>query len=93
MRGKYVHRVKMAEYLGRELKKYEDVHHKIDPHKGIADKLDFSKQNLEVLGHREHGFVSSKQHYFVGKLMEARENKRWIEAFGPESVLAQSSTA
>jgi hypothetical protein len=59
LRGERLHRIIAAAKLGRALKKEEDVHH-LD-----GNKLNFSPENLEVLGHREHGCVSAKQHWYV----------------------------
>jgi HNH endonuclease len=72
--NKYVHRVKMELLLGRELTKDEDVHHK------NGNKLDFSKRNLKLLGHKEHGWVSAKQHWFMSHLDRKRE-REWNEYF------------
>jgi hypothetical protein len=69
-RGKYVHRVVLAEYLGRALTKDEDAHHK------DGNKLNFSPDNLELMGHREHGWVSAKQHWYM-KRKEAQEKEEW----------------
>lgn len=75
LRGKYVHRVMWEKYHKRKLKPDEDVHHK------DGNKLNFAKDNLKKLGHREHGFVSAKQHYWVGKVMEERDRQEWDEYF------------
>lgn len=58
-RHMYIHRLLAAFKLGRPLKKDEDVHHR------NGNKLDFSFDNLQVLGHREHGCVSAKQHFYL----------------------------
>lgn len=64
-RHKYVHRVIMDLHLlktrGKGLAKDEDVHHK------NGNKLDFRLSNLQVLGHREHGCVSSKQRWYLNE--------------------------
>ena len=71
-RGKYVHRVKMAQHLGRELTKDEDVHHK------FGNKMDFRVENLEVRGHAVHGWFSAAQFWLM------RETKRaWDDYFEP----------
>lgn len=74
-RHQYVHRVKMSLILGRTLKKDEDVHHK------NGKKLDFSRRNLMVIDHTIHGFISTRQHYFVTMILEERE-KKWYQEFG-----------
>jgi hypothetical protein len=69
-RGKYVHRVVLAEKLGRELTKDEDGHHR------DGNKLNFHPDNIELMGHREHGYVSAKQHWYM-KQREAQEKREW----------------
>ena len=59
LRGIRIHRILAEAKLGRTLKKDEDVHH-LD-----GDKLNFAPENIQVLGHREHGCVSAKQHWYV----------------------------
>lgn len=76
-RNRYVHIVKMElEYLGRELKKAEDVDHR------NGNKLDWSKGNLRVLDHSVHGFVSNKQKWFVENVIELKRKREWEEYFG-----------
>ena len=58
-RNVYLHRLLGAFKVGRPLTKDEDVHHK----NGV--KLDFGYDNLVVTGHREHGCVSAKQHFYL----------------------------
>lgn len=59
LRGVRVHRLVAAAKVGRPLKKSEDVHH-LD-----GDKLNCTPDNLEILGHTEHGAVSAKQHWYL----------------------------
>jgi hypothetical protein len=59
LRGVRVHRLVAAAKLGRPLTRDEDVHH-ID-----EDKLNVSPDNLKILGHREHGAVSTLQHWYL----------------------------
>jgi hypothetical protein len=80
-KNQYVHRVQASIMLGRKLKKDEDVHH-IN-----GNKLDFRKKNLQVLEHTQHGYISAKQHYYVGKIIEERERRYWNEYYNTESVL------
>jgi hypothetical protein len=75
LRGKYVHRVVMEKKLGRPLRDDEDVHHK------DGDKTNFKLRNLKVLGHREHGYVSAKQHWYVDTIILPVEKKAWDEYF------------
>lgn len=75
LRGQFIHRIVATAKLGRPLKKDEDVHH-LD-----GDKLNFHPDNLEVRGHREHGFVSAKQHFWVGKILEERQRQEWEDYF------------
>lgn len=80
LRGMRIHRIVAEAMLGRPLRKDEDVHH-IN-----GDKLNFSPENLKVMGHREHGCVSAKQHHYLeerniqlkhdwDKFMEQEENQ------------------
>lgn len=74
-RGRYVHRVKVEQKLGRKLKDDEDVHHK------DRDKTNFRLRNLQVLGHREHGWVSAKQHFYMQHLKEPADKREWDSYF------------
>lgn len=69
-RGQYVHRVVKARKLRRKLAKDEDVHHR------DGDKLNFKDSNLQVLSHKEHGWVSAKQHWYM-KRKEERDRREW----------------
>jgi hypothetical protein len=73
-RDKYVHRVKMEEYLGRPLRKDEDVHHK------QGNKLDFRISQLEVRDHTMHGWYSAVQFWFMRE-KDKKERKAWDEYF------------
>ena len=59
MRGVRLHRLIAAAKLGRPLTKDEDVHH------DDGNKLNVSPENLIVKGHKEHGAVSAKQHWYL----------------------------
>ena len=77
LRGVRLHRLVAAAMLGRPLKHDEDVHHK------NGNKLDCRPENLEVLGHREHGCVSAKQHWYL-EAHDIRLRSEWDEFFDAE---------
>ncbi len=77
LRGVRVHRLIAAAKLGRPLTKDEDVHH------DDGDKLNVSPENLIVKGHREHGAVSAKQHYYL-KTHDIHLKNEWDEFFEQE---------
>jgi hypothetical protein len=77
LRGVRVHRLVAAAKLGRPLTKDEDVHHE------DGDKLNVSPENLKVLGHREHGAVSAKQHWYL-KQHDIKLKNEWDEFFESE---------
>lgn len=81
LRHQYVHRVIAAAMLGRELKKDEEVHH-ID-----ADKRNCHFLNLHVMGEVDHGWVTTKQCWFM-KNRDEGEKKRW-DAFINEEAERQ----
>lgn len=74
-RGKYVHRVKMALHLRRELTKDEDVHHQ------DGDKKNWRISNLEVQGHDFHGWFSAAQHWLMQQ-RDIKAKKEWDAYFG-----------
>lgn len=74
MKGQRLHRIIAAAKLGRALRPDEDVHHK------DGNKLNFDPANLEVLGHREHGCVSAKQHFYL-KSHDIHLEEEWNEHF------------
>jgi len=69
-----VHRLIAAAKLGRPLKKDEDVHHR------DGDKLNCAPDNLEILGHKEHGCVSAKQHHYLTE-HDIKLKSEWDEFF------------
>lgn len=74
LRGQRLHRVIASATLGRPLEKHEDVHHR------DGDKLNFAPDNLKVLGHKEHGCVSAKQHHYL-KGIDVSLKSEWDEHF------------
>ncbi len=72
LRGIRIHRIIAAAKLGRPLTKDEDCHHR------NGNKLDFSPDNILVMGHREHGCVSAKQH-FVLEQKDIHLKSEWDE--------------
>ena len=79
LRGVRVHRLVAAAKLGRPLTKDEDVHH-ID-----GDKSNPHPDNLNVLGHSQHGAVSAKQHWYL-KEHDIKLKNEWDEWFESEAV-------
>ena len=76
-RGMYLHRLLAAFKIGRPLTKDEDAHHV------NGCKLDFGYDNIKVLGHREHGCVSAKQHFVLEK-MDVHLKSEWDKYFESE---------
>ena len=76
-RGAYLHRILAAFKIGRPLAKDEDCHHR------NGNKMDFGYDNLQVLGHKEHGCVSAKQH-FVLEQLDIHLKSEWDEYFESE---------
>lgn len=73
-RGQRVHRLVAERMLGRALRKDEDVHHR------NGNKLDNRPENLEILGHRQHGWVTAKQHFWM-RMLDIKAEKEWNEFF------------
>lgn len=78
LRNQYVHRIVAAALLGRGLTKDEEVHHK------DGDRRNFWFTNLFVLGERDHGWVSSKQAWFMNNRDENLK-KEWDEFMAEEA--------
>lgn len=75
-RGMRLHTLIGIAMKRRRLKKDEDVHHK------NRDKLNPCPLcNVEVLGHKEHGYVSKAQHQFMLR-KEEHDRKEWEEIHG-----------
>jgi len=79
-RNVYLHRLLGAFKMGRPLTKDEDVHHE------NGDKLDFGFDNIKVMGHREHGCVSAKQHHYV-KEHDIHMKNEWDQFFDGEAEI------
>ena len=80
LRGVRVHRLIAAAKLGRPLTKDEDVHHE------DGDRLNLAPDNLKVMGHREHGAVSTKQHFYL-KQHDIHLKNEWDEWFESEAMV------
>jgi hypothetical protein len=72
------HRVIMEGVLGRRLNKDEDVDH-ID-----RNRQNNNPSNLRVLSHVEHGYVSSRQRWYVETVVAPREKQEWDEYFNTQ---------
>lgn len=75
LRGQYVHRIVAEAKMGRPLRSDEDVHHR------DGDRTNCHPDNLEILGHREHGFVSARQHFYMTNIINPREKREWDDYF------------
>lgn len=65
------HRWKMEKHLGRELKPWEDVHHKDE------DKTNNDISNLEVIDHGEHSTITNnRRDYNTGYEMDLSDEER-----------------
>lgn len=73
-RGQRLHRLVASSMLGRPLRKDEDVHHR------NGDKLDNRPENLEIMGHRQHGWITAKQHFWM-KTLDIRGKVEWDKYF------------
>jgi hypothetical protein len=80
-RHEYVHRIVAAAWLGRELKKDEQVHHR------NADKLDPRHWNLLILGESDHSWVSAKQAYFMEHIREVEDKREWDDFMDEQAAL------
>lgn len=77
-RDRRVHTLIAEAMLNRKLKKDEDVHHE------DGNKLNCDWRNLKVLGRKEHGAVSAKQHHYL-KVHDIKLEKEWNEYFDGEN--------
>jgi hypothetical protein len=75
LRGVRVATLVLEAKLGRKLEHDEDCHHR------DGNKLNCHPDNLEALGHKEHGAVSNKQRMFL-KAKEEHDRKEWGELHG-----------
>lgn len=85
-RGRYVHRHLAAECLGRSLERSEDVHH------NDYDKLNFAPHNLVVLDHKEHGFISALQSWYIRHYIEPQRRIHFDEVNGLDSYLDEETS-
>jgi hypothetical protein len=76
-RNMYLHRLLAAFKVGRPLTKDEDAHHV------NGKKLDFGYDNIKVMGHKEHGCVSAKQHFYLEE-QNIRLKGEWEQYFDQE---------
>jgi|SRR6185369_6439465 len=72
LRNQYLHRVVAEAMLGRKLNKDEEVHHR------DGDRLNFHHSNLMILGEYDHGWVSSRQAWFM-RQKDKQEKRDWDE--------------
>lgn len=87
LRNEYVHRVVAAAWLGRELKKDEQVHHR------NKDKLDPRHWNLLILGQSDHSWVSAKQAYFMSHIKEPEDKREWDEFINEQATIQAQQIA
>jgi len=86
LRHKYVHRIVAAALIGRELTKDEEVHHK------DGNRLNFNWDNLMVLGSKDHGWVSSKQNWYM-KEHDFLLKQQWDDYMDEEYKLFDADVA
>lgn len=72
LRNQYVHRVVAAAWVGRPLRRDEEVHHR------DGNKLNPAHTNLLILGSSDHGWVSAKQAWYM-KSLDIRAKAEWDE--------------
>jgi hypothetical protein len=85
-KNQYVHRIVAAAWLGRELKRDEQVHHR-------GDKLDPRHWHLLIIGECDHGWVSAKQAYFMQHIKEAADKQEWDEFMEEQSQIQAAQIA
>ena len=85
-RGQYVHRVAYTKHLERQHKqgrsRQKAIPKDVDINHRNNNKLDFRIRNLQPLDHRQHGFVSARQSWYVRNIVEPRKKKEWDTYFG-----------
>lgn len=84
LRDKYVHRVVAEAFLGRVLTKDEEVHH------SDGNRKNPHWQNLIVYGEKDHGWVSSKQAWFM-RDRDAKEKTEWDSFMAEEAAQYQAA--
>ena len=65
--------------FGRPLNRDEDAHHV------NGKKLDLSIENIKVMGHREHGCVTAKQHFYIQQ-HDIKTKSEWDDYFEQERI-------
>lgn len=84
-RGQYVHRVIAAIILGlssaREISKSTDIHHH------DTDKLNFAPHNLCLIDHRQHGFLTARQSWFIRHILDPQRKLFFDEVNGLDAHL------
>lgn len=71
-----MHRVVAEEMNGKKLTRDIDVHH--EDH----NKLNWDIDNLHMLGKAQHAWWSAIQHWYVPRVIAAREREQWEEFVG-----------
>jgi hypothetical protein len=83
LRGKLVHRIVAAAMIGRDLTKDEEVHH------CDTVRTNCHHSNLIVMGHKDHGWVSAKQAWFM-RNKDAAEKVEWDRFMADETAKFQA---
>jgi HNH endonuclease len=87
LRHQYVHRIVAAAWLGRELKRDEQVHHRNN------NKLDPRHQNLLIVGEKDHGWVSTLQAYYMTHIKEPAAKAEWDEFMDEQAAIQAKQIA
>lgn len=86
LRHKYVHRIVAEAFLGRALTKDEEVHHR------DGNRRNPHWENLIVYGSKDHGWVSSKQAWFM-RNQEVKEKAEWDSFMAEEAAQYQQDVS
>lgn len=79
LRDQLVHRVVAAALIGRDLTKDEEVHHR------DHNRLNFHWSNLIVMSHRDHGWVSARQAWYM-RDKDQRKKAEWDKFMADEAT-------